>query len=78
MAPMDTIEQQIVQVLENELGRSVTPADSLNQLGIDSLRMADLASELTHRFRIRADPELVDVETVAELADYVRQRMPDA
>ena len=75
---MDAVEQQIVQVLQDELGRCVTPADSLDRLGIDSLRMAELASGLQHRFGIRVDEELVDVGTVAELADYVRRRMSDA
>ncbi len=74
---MDAIEQQIVQTLQKELGRSVTPADSLGRLGIDSLRMAELASDLERRFGIRMDEELLDVETVAQLADYVRRRMPD-
>ena len=75
---MDTIEQQIVQALQDELGRGVTPADSLDRLGIDSLRMAELASGLERRFGIRMDEELLDVDTVAALAVYVRQRMPDA
>lgn len=78
MMSMDVIEQQVVQALERELGRSVTTADSLDRLGIESLRKAELASELAHRFGIRVDEELLDVDTVAELADYVRQRMPDA
>ena len=74
---MDAIEQQIVQALQDELGRSVTPADSLGRLGIDSLRMAELASGLEHRFGFRADEELLDVNTVAQLADYVRRRVSD-
>ena len=75
---MDTVEQQIAQALQDELGRPVTAADSLGRLGIDSLRMAELASGLEHRFGIRVDEELLDVDTVEELADYVRRRMSDA
>lgn len=75
---MDTIEQQILQTLQDELGRSVNPTDSLNRFGIDSLRMAELASELAHRFGVQIDQDLLDVDTVAELTDYVKRRMPEA
>lgn len=75
---MDAVEQQIVQALQDELGSRVTTADSFGRLGVDSLRMAELASDLEHRFGIRVDEELLDVDTVGELVDYVRRRMPDA
>ena len=74
---MDTIEQQIMQALQDELGRCVKPTDSLGRLGIDSLRMAEFASGLEHRFGIRVDEELLDVDTVAQLADYVRRRISE-
>ena len=48
--------------------------DSLSSLGIDSLRMAQLATELETRFGFRVDEELLDVGTVKELVEYVRSR----
>jgi len=71
---MNPVETEIVQALREELGRDVHAADSLESLGIDSLRMAQLATELEGRFGFRIDEELLDVETVEELTEYVRSR----
>ena len=72
--PVNSAEEEIVQVLSKELGRGVRAADSLDSLGIDSLRMAQLATELESRFDFLADEELLDVESVKELAEYVQSR----
>ena len=48
--------------------------DSLRSLGLDSLRLPAHATELERRFEFRVDAELSDVETVEELAWYVRFR----
>ncbi len=71
---MDTIEQQIAQLLHDELGRSLDADAPLTDLGVDSLRMAELAGSFEKRFRIRVDQDLMDAETIRELADYVRAR----
>ncbi len=70
----DSIETEIIAALRRELRRDVCITDSLGSLALDSLRMAQLATELEARFRIRVDEELLDVETVEELAEYVRSR----
>ena len=70
----NSIEAEIVEALSQELGKDVDLAVSLGSLGIDSLRMAQLATELERRFDFRVDEELLDVETVKELAEYVRTR----
>ena len=72
---MRTIEVEIVQALHDETGKEVSATDSLDSLGIDSLRMAQLATQLERRFDFRVDEELLDVGTVKELADYVRSRV---
>jgi acyl carrier protein len=71
---MDTIEIEIERALGKELGRRPRATDSLTSLGLDSLRMAELATRLESEFGIRVDEELLDVETVGELANYVRIR----
>ncbi len=71
---MNPVETEIVQALREELGRDVHATDSLGSLGVDSLRMAQLATELESRFGFRVDEELLDVATVKELAEYVRSR----
>jgi acyl carrier protein len=71
-----SLEEQISRVLSEELGRDVRVTDSLDSLGIDSVRMAQLAIEIEDHFGFRVDEELLDVETVQELAEYVRSRSP--
>ena len=70
----DPVETEIVKALREELGRDVETTDSLDSLGVDSLRMVQLATELERRFKFRVDEELLDVETVEELAEYVRAK----
>ena len=71
---MNPVATEIIQALREELGRDVDLTDSLGSLGIDSLRMSQLATELERRFGFRVDEELLDVETVEELAEYVHSR----
>jgi acyl carrier protein len=71
---MHPLEIELVQALSEELGREVHGSDSLDSLGIDSLRMVQLAAELERRFEFRVDEELLDVETVEELTAYVQSR----
>lgn len=75
---MDRIETELLKTLTDELGRRPEIADPLSGLGIDSLRMAELAGELEERFEIRVDEELLDVDTVGELAQYVRTKVSNS
>jgi len=71
---MNPLESEVVQALNEELGKDVHATDSLQSLGLDSLRMAQLAEDLERRFGFRVDEEILDVGTVEELAEYVRSR----
>jgi len=71
---MDRIESEIQRTLAEATGRRPRAADSLTDLGLDSLRMAELAVQLESEFGIEADEELLEVETVTDLAEYVRSR----
>ena len=74
---MGPIEAEILRALEGEIGYRPRSSDSLTALGLDSLRMAELAAELEREFGIRVDEELLDVDTVCELVGYVRSRLPE-
>lgn len=75
---MKALETEIVRILSEELGRGVRITDSLDSLGVDSLRVAELATALERRFAFRVDEELLDVETVQGLAEYVRARSEES
>lgn len=74
----DSVETEIIRALRRELGRDVAATDSLDSLGVDSLRMAQFATELERRFEFSIDEELLDVSTVEELTEYVRSRSTNA
>lgn len=71
---MNSSKDEIVRALSVELGKEVRATDSLDSLGIDSLRMAQLAGDLERRFGFSVDEELLDVETVNDLVEYVQSR----
>ncbi len=48
--------------------------DSLALIGVDSVGMAELTFDIEKQFSIQVDDTVLDVETVAELVDYVRLR----
>lgn len=74
MLSMDVVEQEIIDYLRQACGGNPRPSDSLAMIGIDSVGMAELTFELEKRFSIRVDDDVLDVETVSDLAQYVRNR----
>lgn len=71
---MDVIEQEIVDYVRKACGGNPKPHDSLAVIGIDSVGLAELTFELEKRFAIQVDDDVVNVETIADLATYVRNR----
>lgn len=75
---MDALEQQVLQFMQQKFGGDPKRDLSLSSLGVDSLGMAELTLELEKAFSIRVDEGILDVETVGEMIDYVRQRQLSA
>ncbi|HBE69060.1 MAG TPA: hypothetical protein DDW52_13000 [Planctomycetaceae bacterium] len=73
---MDSIEEQLQAMLEEKFGTRPELIDSLALIGVDSVGMAELTLDLESQFGISVDEEVVDVDTVAELAEYIRSRQP--
>jgi len=48
--------------------------EPLALVGIDSVGMAEMTLELEKRYDIRVDETIFDVDTVADLVSYVRER----
>jgi acyl carrier protein len=65
---------QIVEYLKKVCGGSPSGSDSLSMIGIDSVAMAELTFELEKRFSIKIDDDILDVDTVDELIQYVMNR----
>jgi acyl carrier protein len=66
-----TTKMQILDYLKKVCGGSPRGSDSLAMIGIDSVAMAELTFELEKRFSIKIDDDILDVDTVDELVQYV-------
>ena len=69
-----TTKMQILDYLKKVCGGSPRGSDSLAMIGIDSVAMAELTFELEKRFSIKIDDDILDVDTVDELVQYVVAR----
>jgi acyl carrier protein len=67
-----SIEEQLLDRMHARLGSRARLEDRLDALGVDSLQLADFVADLEKAFDFRADQDIFDVETVAELAAYIR------
>lgn len=77
-ADHQSTKTQIVDYLRKVCGGSPKGDDSLAMIGIDSVAMAELTFELEKRFSIKIDDDILDVETVDELVQYVIARRESA
>lgn len=71
---MESIEEKLLNQLTAKFGGAPELTDSLILVGVDSVGMAELTVEIERDFAIRVDDQILSVDTVQELADYVRQR----
>jgi acyl carrier protein len=73
---VETIENLLLQQLGEKFGGRPKLSDSLILIGVDSVGMAELTFEIEKNYGIRVDDEVLEVDTVQELANYIRQRRP--
>lgn len=74
MTDGEHIEKRLLSAVNDELGVDAQPGDSLDRLGVDSLRLAEFVLELEKSFGFRADQDIFEVETLSELARYIEER----
>ncbi|MFM8173652.1 MAG: acyl carrier protein [Pirellulaceae bacterium] len=72
---MEAIETQILDRIRNQCGGQPKLDDSLAMLGIDSVGMAELTFDLEKQFAIKLGDDVLDVETIRDLVDYVSRRI---
>lgn len=71
----DSVEEGVLSKIHAVCGKMPSLTDTLAMLDIDSMRMAELTFDLERHFGIRMDDTIVDLETVGEIIEYVRQRV---
>ena len=77
-SPVDAIESILLEKVGAMFGGAPKLADSLTMLGVDSVGMAELTFDIEKQFGIRVDDSVLDVETVQDLATYIRERQKQA
>jgi acyl carrier protein len=75
---VEQIETVLLQQLGEKFGGQPKLSDSLVLVGVDSVGMAELTFDIEKRFGIRVDDAVLEVDTVQDLADYIRQRQAEA
>jgi len=73
MAHEEDVEQRLLALIQERLGVAIKASDRLTSLGVDSLALMDFVADLEKEFGFRGDQDLFDLETVAELAAYIRE-----
>lgn len=71
---MDAVDEGILQILRDKFSLEPKLEMSLAALGVDSLGMAELTVDLEKQFGIKVDEDILGVETVGELVQYVRSK----
>ena len=68
------VESALLALVAAEFGHAVHADDRLSSLGVDSVALAEFIGTLEKRFRFEADAEILDVDTLQELAIYIEAR----
>ncbi len=72
---MDSIEDKLLRSLAEKFGGQPELSDELGLLGVDSVGMAELTVEIEKDFGIPVHDDILAVETVQQLVDYIRERV---
>jgi len=71
---MHEVRRKLAELIRGKTGVMPRSSDTFASLKIDSLSMAELTVEVEKAFGIRVEEDVLDVETVAELAEYIETR----
>jgi acyl carrier protein len=69
------VQETVAQLIQRKTGREPQNGDSLATLEIDSLAMAELTVELEQTFGVRVEEDILDVQTLQELSEYVDRKI---
>lgn len=71
---METIESVLLASLAEKFGGQPQLSDSLILVGVDSVGMAELTFDIEKQFKIHVDDGVLEVDTVQDLVDYIREK----
>lgn len=71
---VESIEEKLIASLAAKFGTNPELEDGLAYAGVDSVGMAELTVEIEQAFGITVNDDIFQVDTVQELADFIRER----
>ncbi len=74
---MDRVETKLLKLMEARLGVAPDLSSNLTELNLDSIKTADFIRELEFDFDVQFDQDVFELETVGDLAAYIRERLTE-
>lgn len=74
---MDRVETELLRLMEARLRVTPDLNSNLTELNLDSIKTADFLRELEFEFDVQFDQDVFELETVADLAVYIRARLTE-
>lgn len=75
---MDNTLERLTGLVKSRFGRAPQPGESFDSLEMDSLAMAEFSLDIEKEFKIRLNDRVTEVQSLEEMADYVRQLLDNA
>lgn len=73
MSSVESVEAKLIHLLSQKYGHQPDMNECLALLCLDSVGMAELSFEIEQQFNVKIDDHFHDLDTVQDLANYIRQ-----
>ena len=74
---MDRVETKLLRLMDSRLRVTPELSSNLTDLNLDSIKTADFLRELEFEFEVQFDQDVFELETVGDLAAYIRERLTE-
>jgi acyl carrier protein len=75
---MDRVETELLTAIRARLRITPKLSSKLTELNLDSLKTVEFLRELEDKFDVAFDQDVFELETVADLAAYIRARRTES
>lgn len=75
---MDKTTLKVVGIIDSKVPDQVDADSDFSNIGLDSLAMAEIVCEVENDFGIKTDYEILEVQNVRELVEYINAQQTKA
>jgi acyl carrier protein len=72
------ITERVLRIIRTRTPHEVTLDSTFDSVGLDSLAMAEIVFEIEHEFQIRTDDQLLDLQNMRQVVEYIAHRLQRA